>query len=324
MAHHHLTYAERINIDTLLQLEVSITEIVIKLERSKSTIYRELSRNSCSGFYNAEIAQQLSTNRKSIASQDRDDDEELGEMINKALRHGMSPEQISNRLKAEKVASASTSAIYARIKNDKKDGGDLWMNLRRSRKTYRKAFGKSGGMNNGIVNRVSIDERPDIVEYRKRRGDLEGDTMIGARHKGVLLTMNDRVTKKVAIYKVKGKNSKRICNAMIKATGKFKGKKFTCTLDNGKEFAGHEDFTEVTGVKVYFCRPMHSEERGSNENTNGLIRQFVPKGSDITKVSHSKISFIEYGLNSRPRKSLNYLTPLEAELGRKIQFHFFD
>jgi len=110
---------------------------------------------------------------------------------------------------------------------------------------------------------------------------------------------------------------------MIQATSKFEGKKHTCTLDNGTEFAGHEDFTEATGVKVFFCHPRTPEERGSNENTNGLIRQYIPKGTDISKIGKVRIKFIEYSLNSRPRQKLNFLTPLEAESRGKIKFNFF-
>jgi transposase, IS30 family len=323
MAYHHLTYTDRIKLNALLQIGKKIPAIALEIDRAKSTLYRELHRNSFNKDYFLDTAQAISENRRRLASQDRCEDDELFEQIEQGLRHGMSPEQIVGRLRAEDVESVSVSTIYAWIKRDKADGGDLWMTLRRSRKTYRKAMHKEGGLENGLINRVSLDERPDIVEYRKRKGDLEGDTVIGARQQGVLLTMNDRVTKKVSIDKLSSKKSGEVCEAMIKATQKFKGKKFTCTLDNGKEFAGHEDFTEVTGIKVYFCRPMHSEERGSNENTNGLIRQYLPKGMDFRKVSKTRISFIEYKLNSRPRKSLNFLTPLEAESNGKVQFQFF-
>ena len=235
----------------------------------------------------------------------------------------MSPAQISGRLRAEEGVTASTSMIYKRIKKDKAAGGDLWMNLRHSRKSYRKNCGGKKGLENGIINRVSIDERADIVEYRERSGDLEGDTIIGAKQKGALLTMNDRVTKKVSITKLKNKTADHVCENMIKATEMFPGKNHTCTLDNGTEFAGHEDFTDVTGIKVFFCHPRTPEERGSNENTNGLIRQYLPKGTDLSQVSKVRVRFIEYSLNSRPRKSLNFLTPLEAESKGKIQFHFF-
>jgi IS30 family transposase len=323
MTYHHLTYHDRIQIGALLQVQVSPTEIAKKLARPKSTIYRELARNSCSDFYFYSTAQILSENRKSNASLDRCEDEEIDEMIAEGLRHGMSPAQISGRLKAEGAASASTSMIYARVKKDKLEGGDLWMNLRRSQKTYRRSFSKGGNFENGIINRVSIEERADIVEYRERSGDLEGDTIIGAKRRGVLLTMNDRVTKKVAINKLKNKKADHVCEEMIQATSKFVGKKHTCTLDNGTEFAGHEDFTEATGVKVFFCHPRTPEERGSNENMNGLIRQYIPKGTDISKIGKVRIKFIEYSLNSRPRQQLNFLTPLEAESRGKVKFHFF-
>jgi len=323
MTYHHLTYHDRIQIGALLQVQVSPTEIAKQLNRPKSTIYRELGRNSCEGFYFYETAQLLSEIRKSNASLDRCADEEIDEMISEGLRHGMSPAQISGRLKAEDAASASTSMIYSRVEKDKIEGGDLWMCLRRSRKTYRKKFGKDGKLENGIKNRVSIEERPEKVEYRERFGDLEGDTIIGAKQKGALLTLNDRVTKKVSINKLESKSSDHVCEEMIKATLKFEGKKHTCTLDNGTEFAGHEDFTDATGVKVFFCHPRTPEERGSNENTNGLIRQYIPKGTDISLVSKIRIKKIEYSLNSRPRQRLNFLTPIEAESRGKIKFYFF-
>ena len=135
--------------------------------------------------------------------------------------------------------------------------------------------------------------------------------------------MNDRVSKKVVIEKLESKNSKHVGEVMVAATEKFPGKKHTCTVDNGKEFAAHEEFTDATGIPIYFCNPRTPEQRGSNENTNGLIRQFLPKGTDFTLVTRVQLKKIEYKLNSRPRKSLGYLSPLEAEAGGKIQFYFF-
>ena len=325
MTYPHLTYSDRIKINALLQLEFGPSQIAAKLGRPKCTIYRELKRNSYEGFYFVETAQLLATSRKSLASQNHtDDDEELWERIEAALRHGFSPAQVSGRLRAEGSDFMSTSSIYKRVEQDRLNGGDLWMSLRRSRKTYRRNFAAAGDPKNEIKNRVSIEERPEKVEYRERKGDLEGDTMIGARHRGVLLTLNDRVTKKVALDKLDSKHAGHVCEVMIGATKKFPGKKHTCTVDNGKEFAEHEDFTEATGIKVYFCKPRAPEERGSNENTNGLIRQFLPKGTDLSKVSRARLRKIEYKLNSRPRKSLNFLTPLEAESKAKIQFYFFN
>lgn len=325
MAYHHLTYSDRIKINALLQLEFNPSEIALELGRPKCTIYRELNRNSSEGFYFVETAQLCAEDRKRLASMDHvDDDEDLWERIAAAIKHGMSPGQVSGRLRAEGVDFMSTSTIYKRVEQDKLDGGDLWIYLRRSHKTYRRNSAAVGDSRNEIKNRISIEERPEKVDYRERRGDLEGDTIIGARHKGVLLTLNDRVTKKVVIEKLESKKSEHVCEVMIEATTKFPGKKHTCTVDNGKEFAGHEDFTEATGIKVYFCHPRAPEERGSNENTNGLIRQFLPKGTDLSKVTRTTIRKIEYKLNSRPRKTLNFLTPLEAESKGKIQFHFFN
>ena len=325
MTYHHLTYQDRIKINALLQLEFTPSEIADEIGRPKCTVYRELNRNSYEGFYFVETAQLYAEDRKRLASMDHaDDDEELWNRIAATIRHGMSPAQVSGRLRAEGTDFMSTSSIYKRVKADKAEGGDLWMYLRRSRKTYRRNFAAAGDPKNEIKNRVSIEERPEKVEYRERMGDLEGDTMIGARHKGVLLTLNDRVTKKVAIEKLASKNSEHVSEVMIEASNKFPGKKHTCTVDNGKEFAGHEDFTEATGIKVYFCHPRTPEERGSNENTNGLIRQYLPKGTDLSQVTRTTLKKIEYRLNSRPRQSLNFLTPLEAESKGSIQFHFFN
>lgn len=325
MAYHHLTYPDRIKLNALLQLKFRPSEIAHKLNRPKCTIYRELRRNSYKGFYFVETAQVYAENRKSLSSSNHaDDDELLWEKVTAALEHGLSPAQISGRLRAEGSEFMSTSSIYKRIKQDRRDGGDLWMCLRRSGKTYRRNIAASGDSRNELKNRVSIEERPEIVDYRERKGDLEGDTMIGARHKGAVLTLNDRVTKKVAIEKLETKNSEHVCEVMIRSSRKFMGKKHTCTLDNGREFAGHEDFTDATGIKVYFCHPRTPEERGSNENTNGLIRQFLPKGTDLSLVTRSLLRKIEYKLNSRPRRSLNFLSPNEAESKGKLQFYFFN
>jgi IS30 family transposase len=303
---------------------MSPSEIAVKIGRPKCTLHRELKRNSSQGFYFVETAQIMAAQRRSLASEDRDEDEELWAGVVRGLKHGMSPLQVQGRMKAEGSGFMSATTIYRRIKKDHDRGGDLWMYLRRSRKTYRRSFAIPESHHGEIKNRVSIDERADIVEYRERLGDLEGDTMIGAKHKGAILTLNDRVSKKVAIEKLESKNSEHVGAIMIAATKKFPGKKYTCTLDNGKEFAAHEDFTDATGIPVYFCHPRTPEQRGSNENTNGLIRQYLPKGTDFTSVTRVRLKKIEYKLNSRPRKSLAYLSPLEAEAGGEIQFYFFN
>lgn len=322
-SYHHLTYSDRIKINALLQLQMRPSEIAAKINRPKCTVYRELKRNSYEGFYFVETAQVIAEFRKISASKDRDDDEELWAWVVGALKHGMSPLQVEGRMKSEGSDCMSATTIYKRIKQDRTEGGELWMYLRRSRKTYRRSFAIPDSHNAEIKNRVSIDERPEKVEYRERLGDLEGDTMIGAKHKGAILTMNDRVSKKVVIEKLESKSSEHVGAVMIAATKKFAGIKHTCTVDNGKEFAAHEDFTDATGIPVYFCNPRTPEQRGSNENTNGLIRQYLPKGTDFNSVTRIRLKKIEYKLNSRPRKSLAYLSPLEAETGGTIQFYFF-
>ncbi len=323
MAYHHLTYHDRIIIGALLESNKTVQEIALKLGRPKSTVYRELQRNSSGDFYYSEEAEALAADRKSRASANNCIDDEMDYTIEQSLQHGMSPEQIAGRLVTEGEPTLSVSTIYRRIAEDKQNGGNLWMGLRHSGKTYRKKYAQSGSSVNGIKNRISIEKRPKIINKRKRHGDLEGDTIIGAKHKGILLTLNDRVTQKVSIDKLKSKQSNHVCAVMIKSVDKFIGKKHSCTLDNGKEFAGHEKFTKRTGTPVYFSHPMSPHERGSNENMNGLIRQYIPKGTDISKVSITTIKAIEYCLNSRPRKSLNYKTPLEVESKGKLRFQFY-
>ena len=323
MPYHHLTYSDRIKINALLQVGRSVPSIAEEIERPKSTLYRELHRNSYGSFYFCDHAEAKAKERRVNASEDRDEDEEILSCIDLGLRQGMSPEQISGRMKVETSSAPSTSTIYRRIAEDKDSGGDWWLLLRRGGGRYRRKYGSALKTRETIKNRVSIEKRPEIIENRERLGDLEGDTIVGARHSGVLLTLNDRVSKKVVIRKLTSKNAIHVSEVMSAAVEEFKGPLRSCTLDNGTEFAAHETFTEKTGTPVYFCHTMSPQERGSNENTNGLIRQYIPKGTDIASVSPERLQFIEDSLNNRPRKSLNFMTPNEYESTRKISNYFF-
>jgi transposase, IS30 family len=323
MTYHHLTQHERTQFGALLQLNRKIPEISKQLGRNKSTFYREFNRNSVDGVYCAEVAQESADSRRTEASSDRPVDDKLWDKVEKGLKHGMSPEQVSGRLKVEEVDTISASSIYIHIRRDRENGGELWRYLRRSGKTYRQKYGSGTGTESGIKNRKSIEKRPEIVKLRVRHGDIEADTMIGAKHKGVILTLNDRVTQKLVLEKLKSKEAAGVCEAMVKATNRFQGKIHTCTLDNGKEFAAHQDFTKATGAAVYFCHPMSPHERGSNENMNGLIRQYLPKGTDLSSVTDERLQEIANLLNTRPRKTLSYLTPIEIESGGKLKFYFF-
>ena len=169
-------------------------------------------------------------------------------------------------------------------------------------------------MTNGrgfIKNRIDIEMRPKIVDEKSRFGDLEIDTIIGRNHKGALLTINDRLTGIVWIRLLAGKEAEPLTRATIEALEPFKEQIHTITADNGKEFSMHETIANKLGIKVYFAKPYHSWERGANENTNGLIRQYFPKGTDFRNITNEQVMKVQDILNNRPRKRLDYMTPLE-------------
>ena len=171
---------------------------------------------------------------------------------------------------------------------------------------------KRGSKTNGrgfIKNRVDIDERPSIVDEKVRFGDLEIDTIIGKNHKGALLTINDRVTGLVWIRCLSGKEAEPLAKAAVKALMPIKELIHTITADNGKEFSFHEKIAEKLNIFIYFAKPYHSWERGANENTNGLIRQYFPKGTDFGDITQEQVIRVQNILNSRPRKRLGYMTP---------------
>lgn len=157
--------------------------------------------------------------------------------------------------------------------------------------------------------RIGIEQRPQIVNEKIRFGDFEIDTMIGKNHKGAIMTTNDRCTHIVLIRRLEGKEAVPLAEAAVEALSPYKQMLHTITADNGKEFARHKEIAEKLGVQFYFARPNHSWERGANENTNGLIRQYIPKGTDFSTLTDEFIAEVEWKLNNRPRKSLGYLTP---------------
>ena len=176
------------------------------------------------------------------------------------------------------------------------------------RKRRRDSLYSSRGI---MQDRVDISLRPAVVDEKKRFGDFEIDTLIGKNHKGTIMTTNDRCTHLVLIRKLAGKEAAPLASTAIEALLPYTDKIHTITADNGKEFARHKEIAKGLDAEFYFARPYHSWERGANENTNGLIRQYIPKGTDFSKLTDKMIEEIEWKLNNRPRKSLGYLTPLE-------------
>lgn len=218
-----------------------------------------------------------------------------------------SPEQISGWLKAEQGIFMSHERIYQHIWTDKLNGGSLYIHLRHSRKKRKQYASKD--KRGQIRNRISIDDRPSIVAEKKRIGDWEIDTVIGKNHQGALVTIVDRVSKFTLIKKVVSKHAEVVTEATIALLQPYLDKALTITADNGKEFAGHEKIKAALDADVYFAHPYSSWERGLNENTNGLIRQYFTKGSSFENITDKDVEEVMKKLNHRPRKSLNYKTP---------------
>lgn len=232
---------------------------------------------------------------------------ELIVLIEERLRQQWSPEQISGRLRRDGKSAVSHETIYRYVRKNKECGGDLYRELRHRGKKYnRRGGGKAG--RGCIPGRVDISERPSIVEEKQRVGDWEIDTVIGSEHKGVIVSMVERRSKLTLLKKVGRKRAQEVELALTSRLGEVKENVFTITADNGKEFANHIEIGRNLGAKVFFARPYHSWERGLNEHTNGLVRQYLPKSKRLDEV----VTLVEERLNNRPRKVLQYRTPSEV------------
>jgi IS30 family transposase len=238
---------------------------------------------------------------------------DMKSLIGRHLCQKWSPEQITGTLKASDVF-LSHETIYRHIWKDKKQGGQLYKHLRRKGKKYGYRGNKRAGRG-CIPHRVDIAERPAIVERKARLGDFEADTIIGAQHQGALLTLVDRKSKLTLISKLKNKTAQGVVDAIRECLDRLPyAMAKTMTFDNGKEFSMHEVIGAQNRIQCFFATPYRSWERGLNEHTNGLIRQFLPKKTNLLKVPLATIKKIEDLLNNRPRKVLGYRTPNEVLL----------
>jgi len=286
-------------------------EIAIKINRSQSTISREISRNTGGRGYRYKQAHRLTRERHQEKNKSVKLTPELKEILNKYIKKDYSPEQISGRLKLKVQISIHHETIYQYILADKRDGGELYKHLRHQNKTYRKRYG-SAHNRNGIKDRVDIDERPEAANKRERVGDWELDTIIGKNHKGAIVTMDDRKTKLRLAYPLPGKKAQDVKDAMIKLLRPIKSWVHTTTYDNGKEFSLHKAVSQALDCDAYFAKPYHSWERGQNENANGLLRQYFPKFMELIDIPVADVFEAVDKLNSRPRKCLGYRTPYKV------------
>lgn len=236
--------------------------------------------------------------------------DEVEAFMREKLLDDWSPEQISGYAKKHELFSISHEWIYQFILKDKQKGGKLYKHLRHQNKKYRKRYG-SPKREGHIKNRRFIDERPSIVDKKQRVGDWEIDTIIGKNRKEAIVTVVERVSKKIVARKVETKTAEQITAATILSLKELADKVLTITGDNGSEFAYHEKISETLQADFYFAHPYSSWERGLNENTNGLIRQYLKKGSSFAHVIDDELAIIMEKLNNRPRKSLNFSTPMK-------------
>ena len=307
-----LTKAQRYTISVMRKQNFSMGEIAAVIGKHKSTISRELRRNcdGRSGRYDADLAQRKCEKRQKGKPHRVRFTEEVRLRVEAMLREDYSPEQVVGRCRLEGLECVSVETIYQYVWGDKRRGGDLHTHLRRKGRKYRKRGAKKDSR--GVIrDRVSIDERPKVVDDKSRFGDLEIDLIMGANHRRALLSANDRASGISWIALLEGKDSKALADKAAEMLMPFKGLLHTVTSDNGKEFAEHKAIAKSLAVDYYFAHPYHSWERGANENMNGLIRQYLPKGTPFDGLDDNEIKRIRDKLNNRPRKKLGFLTPIE-------------
>ncbi len=236
---------------------------------------------------------------------------ETWRLVDKKLRKKWSPEQISGRLKKNEI-NISHERIYQYVYADKRAGGTLWKHLRCQKKRRKRIGGRD--RRGKIPNRRSIEERPAIVEERIRFGDWEGDLILGENHQGVVLTLTERKSRFTLLRSLPSKHAGPVTQAIIELLQWVEHLK-SITFDNGKEFAGHQEVSLSLNTDCYFAHPYASWERGTNENTNGLIRQYLPKSRNLKNVSFEEEIMIMDQLNLPPRKCLDFMTPFEVFFG---------
>ena len=312
-SYHHLTYEQRCQIYTLKKRGDSVGEIAEAIGVDRSTVHRELKRNRGSKGYRYKQAQEKSKKRRHNASSQRKKmTPEMITLVESKLSEQWSPEQISGWLKKEEnFGWVSHESIYQHIWEDKRRGRKLYKQLRHRGKKYNKRSKVRAGRG-CIPNRRDIDERPKIVEEKSRLGDWELDTIIGKNHKGAVVSMVDRASKLTKLVKVPRRTAKKVEEALVQRLEPIRDHVHTLTADNGKEFANHETVSKILQADFFFAKPYHSWERGLNEHTNGLVRQYLPKSTSFDEVSDIQLNEIEKLLNNRPRKVLQFRTPIEV------------
>jgi transposase, IS30 family len=314
MEYHQLTMGERYRIARMKSMGEGCRAIARKLQRSPSTISRELRRNAdtSNGRYRVDKAHSYAVARRRRSRRGTHFEPGEVQLVHELMGHKWSPQQISGRLKALGALEIGTSTIYRWIRRDKARGGGLWQRTRRLSRRYRKGY-RVVDRRGRLMGKRSIDERPLRVQRRLEFGHWEGDTVMGRDGRHCILTLVERKTLKVRIRKLPARQAVEVNKVLHQELGP-KGDLVikSLTLDNGTEFHGYAQLEQKHDTKFYFARPYHSWERGTNENTNGLIRQYLPKGTCFKDLTQRQCDKIEEALNNRPRRKLGFATPDEA------------
>lgn len=307
----HVTKSQRYTIEVMNEQGYKQKEIAKSIGKDKSVVSREISRNKDkrSGEYRSDLAQRKYEQRQKEKPKVIKFTSKVQEYVEDKLSKQWSPEQISERGKQEGLEMVSYERIYQHIIADQKKGGQLYKEKRRKKK-YRSRL-KKGDRRGMIKNRVGIKDRPEVVEKKERVGDYEVDLILGANHKGAIVTINERKTGYTKVQLIKSKKSKVVAKAIVNILSPYKNLIKTITSDNGKEFAEHEWISKHLELDFYFADPYSSWQRGANENYNGLLRQYFPKKTNFMNLTWREVKKAENLLNNRPRKRLNYKTPLE-------------
>lgn len=313
MSYRQVTEFERYFISGALANGLSKTFIAQFLDRDRSTIHREIERNRDSrGHYKFLIAHGSALFRRKDSRRKSYYPEPVWAYVKSNIKTEWSPQQIVGKLASLGIPAMHYSAIYREIERDKRKGGALFKHLRQANKKKRKSYGTPE--NRGVLpGKRNIIERPREAEERSELGHCEADLMRGFRAQGWILTLIDRKARLVRIRKLNGKSAEEVNRKLIPLLKELGVK--TVTVDNGCEFHSYKAVEEATGVKFYFANPHCSWERGSIENMNGLIRQYLPKSMPLDKITQAKLNFIEGRLNGRPRQMLGFKTPEEIFYG---------
>ena len=313
MTYRQLSPEERYMLAALRRQGLNQSEIARARGRHRSTVCREVRRNStrADGHYRAFTAQERTSGRRSRSRRNRRFTASDFALIDGLLRRQWSPEQVSGHLARSGLLAISHETISRHVWRDKKEGGLLHTHLRGARKRRRKRYGAYDSRGR-LAGKRMISERPPEVESRESVGHWEADTVVGTGSKDCVLTLVERKTGLVLIGKLGDRTadslSRRAISLMRRRGARFE----TVTADNGTEFHDYRRIERSTGASFYFARPYHSWERGSNENANGLIRQYLPKGASMAGLSQHRCNAIADKLNTRPRKRLGFRTPLEC------------